>query len=148
MPGQGAQREGTYSNRGSMKRACLFTASEEVLPLSSKISEKTYCKPQKPQQLVNQSEVLGLAMFLIKSWNFLCLLPPLLILDVSEAQKHFSNIYPPLYPLRLVVDAKRNATKQDRLVKFHTDVVPEWPKWVPILKIKSEASIHVRAMQQ
>lgn len=30
VPGQGAQREGTCSNRGSMKTICLFTASEEA----------------------------------------------------------------------------------------------------------------------
>lgn len=57
-----------------------------------------------------------------------------------------SNMYSLLHPLRLVVGTKRNTTKQDRRVKFHTDVVPEWTKWVPILKINQNHPSIIRAM--
>lgn len=40
-----------------------------------------------------------------------------------------------LHPLRLIVSVKVNPTEQDRLVKLHTDVVPEWTKRVPVLKM-------------
>lgn len=39
-----------------------------------------------------------------------------------------------LHPLRLVVSTEINTTKQDRLVKVHINIVPEWTKWVTILK--------------
>lgn len=40
-----------------------------------------------------------------------------------------------LHPLRLVVSTKINTTKQDRFVKVHINIVPEWTKWVTILKM-------------
>lgn len=45
------------------------------------------------------------------------------------------NRYSLHHPLRLIVGTKGNTTEQDRLVKFHTSVVPEWTKRVPILKV-------------
>lgn len=39
-----------------------------------------------------------------------------------------------LHPLRLVGRTKINATKQDRLVKVHIHMLPEWAKRVPLLK--------------
>ena len=59
---------------------------------------------------------------------------PMFLLNVSMEQWDSSN-YSLLHPLRLVVGTKRNPTKQDRCVKFHANIVPEWTKWVPILKI-------------
>lgn len=47
-------------------------------------------------------------------------------------------MYSLLHPMRYVVGTKRNSTKQDRLVKFHTNILPEWTKWVPILKMKQK----------
>lgn len=43
--------------------------------------------------------------------------------------------HPLLHPLRLVGGAKINASKQDRLVKVHINVVPERTKGVPILEM-------------
>lgn len=46
----------------------------------------------------------------------------------------YLQMHSPLHPLRLVGRTKINAPKQDRLVKVHINIVPEWPKRVPVLE--------------
>lgn len=55
----------------------------------------------------------------------------LIFWDTAAARRYLL-----FHPLKLMVGTKRNATKQDRLVKIHTNVVPEWTKWIPILEKK------------
>lgn len=110
-----------------------FLVSNMVMFAVAQSSPNTFryilCIPMHPKKIQYYFQ----ARLLLALW--LGWVVAMFLLNVSMVQWDSSSNYSLLHPLRLVVGTKRNATKQNRCVKFHADIVPEWTKWVPILKI-------------
>lgn len=125
-PAQGAQREETCKEREVLQ----WGASEEQHPSTITWS---HCRELKTDLSASCARAgsfeLNLISFAISSLFF---------------PTPAARLYLLFHPLNLMVGTKRNATKQDWLVKIHTNIVPEWTKWIPILKKKHGISHYVR----